>query len=73
MFEALRSRGESIAQQQAAARRERLAERLEALAPSDVQVGAEGERVVLSGRGLARRLALEPVLRWLVAEARDER
>jgi len=36
-----------------------------------VAVAVEGERVVLTGRGLGRRLVVEPALRWIVAESKD--
>lgn len=50
----------------AAAERRGVAEataRIAAALP-DVTVEADGNRIVLSGRGLARRLARDPVLRW---------
>jgi hypothetical protein len=72
MFERLRERAERRAQSHAAARRERLAERVAAGAPRGVEIGVEGERVVLSGRGLGRRLLIDPALRWLVAESRHD-
>jgi len=73
MFERLRERGERQAGRRAAARREELAARLQAGAPRGVEIGVEGEDVVLSGRGLGRRLLIDPALRWLVAESRNGR
>ena len=72
MFESLAKRAAQGTERRAAARRERLAARLTEMAPRGIEVGKDGERVVLSGRGLARRLALDPRLRWLMAEARDD-
>lgn len=73
MFGRLTGRAAKLAEARAAGRRERLAGRLRAAAMAGVAVGEEGERVVLSGRGLGARMALDPELRWLVAENRDER
>ncbi len=73
MFERLESRGEQAVEARAAERRDRLAARLREAAPGDVSVAVEDEAVVLSGRGLGRRFALEAELRWLVAESSDER
>ena len=72
MLENLAKRAAQAAERRAAARRERLAARLTEMAPGGIEVGEEGEQVALSGRGLARRFALDPRLRWLVAEARDD-
>ena len=73
MFGRLTARGAQLAARRAAARRERLAGRIGGLAPNGVRVSEEGERVVLAGRGLIRRFVLDARLRWLVAEAGDER
>lgn len=73
MFGRLTARGEQLAARSAAERRERLAARIAERAPSGVRVSEEGERVVLAGRGLIRRFGLDARLRWLVAEAGDER
>jgi hypothetical protein len=72
MFERLMKRGEALAARRAAARRNRLADAVRAAAPAGVAVDVEGEALVLSGRGLGRRLANDPAVRWLVAEARHE-
>jgi hypothetical protein len=47
-----------------------LAVRMEAAAPPRVEVSAGGDGIRLSGRGLSRRFALEPGLRWLLAVLR---
>lgn len=73
MFEKLGARGAEVAARRAAVRRARLAARAEKLAPRGVRASEEGEQIVLAGRGLARRFALDARLRWLIAEARDER
>lgn len=69
MFDKLSHRATHLGEARAAARRERLAARLQELAPADVEVLQEGEAVVLRGR--RGRFAGDPELRWLVAEARD--
>ena len=72
MFERLAARGAELAHSRAEARRGRLVDRLERAAPGGVRVQREEDRIMLSGRGLVRRFALDPLVRWLVAEARDE-
>ena len=74
MFERLRIEGAALAERAARRRRRALAESLGAEAPAGVRVSEDGESVVLAGRGLRRRFALEPALRWLIpGQARDER
>lgn len=73
MFERLARHAERRAEARAEGRRSRLAERLREAAPRGVQVSVEAKFVVLAGRALGRRVVIEPELRWLVAEARDER
>jgi hypothetical protein len=73
MFEDLETRAAGIAARRAAARRERLAASLEETVARGVRVTEVSEGIVLSGRGLARRLALDPQFRWSMAEASDER
>jgi len=65
MFERLMLHGAALADKAARRRRRELGEALEAEAPDGVSVDEEGEAIVLSGPGLARRFALEPALRWL--------
>ncbi|MFN3351857.1 hypothetical protein [Pseudorhodoplanes sp.] len=73
MFEKLAARAAEIAARRAAIRRGRVAAKLKELAPQGVQVVEEGHGIVLVGRRLGRRFALDPHLRWLVTETRDER
>lgn len=73
MFDMLAIRAERLAVRRAAARRARLAARLRERVPADVAIADEGERIVLAGRGLRRRAALEPGLRWAVREVLHER
>ncbi|MEA3064046.1 MAG: hypothetical protein QOJ27_481 [Sphingomonadales bacterium] len=67
MFERLTERGAELAARAAQRRRSELAETLRGEAPAGIAVTEVEEGVVLSGRGLGRRLALEAGLRWLVA------
>ena len=73
MFERLERRAREQAEARAEVRRRELALALSATAPRGIMADVEGEAVVLSGRGLARRSATEPGLRWMVQEALDER
>jgi hypothetical protein len=70
MFERLTKRAAALAEQAARRRRAELAEALRREAPGGVTVGEEAGAVVLSGRGLGRRFALDPGLRWLLAGRR---
>ena len=70
MFEKLTIHGAALADGAARRRRRALAEALAADPPAGVNVSEEEEGVVLSGPGLARRLALDPALRWLLAGRR---
>jgi hypothetical protein len=73
MFERLTAEGAALAEKAARQRRARLAGALRDDSPEGVSVAEEGEVVMLSGRGLARRFALDPALRWLVLRlAQDE-
>lgn len=65
MLERLMLHGAALARKAARARLESLAEALRDEAPEGVRVSEEEEAVALSGRGLGRRFALEPELRWL--------
>lgn len=60
----LEARGAAIAAEAQRRAIAALAERVAAEVP-DVDVEAQEDGVVLSGRGLARRLIDEPVLRWI--------
>jgi len=71
MFGRLSQRAAGRAEARAERRRQELAERMAAAGVKGVAVAVEGERVVLTGRGLGRRLVVEPALRWIVAESKD--
>lgn len=71
MLERLAARAAARAEARARDWQERLAERLGAAAPEGSSVAVEGEAVVLSGPGLARRRLVEPELRWRIEEALD--
>ena len=70
MFERLSERVEREARERAAARASELAERMRASLPGGIEAEAAPEGVLLTGRGIARRFALDPALRWLVAGPR---
>jgi hypothetical protein len=70
MLEGLMMRAAALAETAARRRRDELAEALREAAPAGVRVESEAEGVALSGRGIARRFALEPGLRWLLAGRR---
>lgn len=70
MLERLMLHGAALARKAAQERRSALAAELGAEAPEGVEVSMEGEGVALSGRGLRRRSALDPDLRWLAAGRR---
>jgi len=65
MFEGLMARAERAARRRAQEASAELAARIESEAPSGVAVAADEDGVRLTGRGLGRRIALEPALRWL--------
>jgi hypothetical protein len=65
MFEALLARAERRARRRARALSAELAARIEGERLAGVTVEAEEAGVRLGGRGLGRRFALEPALRWL--------
>ncbi len=67
MFERMIERAGRLARRRSDARRRELGERLEAALPKGIAVEETDEGLVLRGRGLARRFALEARLRWLVA------
>jgi hypothetical protein len=66
MFERLLERAGRAAERRAGAKARALAERLGDKLPPGIEARAEAEGVVLSGRAIARRFALEPGLRWLI-------
>jgi hypothetical protein len=67
MLERLFERGRALAERRAEARRSALAEQLRRELPPGVSAEEAAEGAVLSGRGLARRFATDPALRWLPA------
>ena len=69
MFETTIARAARIAEARAKARRRKLAEAAESALPAGVRIEESERGLVLSGRRLARRFALEPALRWLFAGA----
>jgi hypothetical protein len=70
MFERLKARALLLAQARAARRRDALAARLADELPAGIAADRTAEGVELSGRGLKRRLALEPALRALIGRLR---
>ncbi len=66
-FEALVARADRAARRRARLRSAALAERIADELPGGVTAEADADGVRLSGRGLRRRFALEPALRWLIA------
>jgi hypothetical protein len=70
MLERLMLHGAALARRAAEGRRAALAEALGEDAPEGVRVSEDSEGVALEGRGLRRRFALEPELRWLLAGRR---
>lgn len=67
MFASLFERGKAAAERRAAARADALASAMQAEAPRGLKIARGKGGVTMSGRGLARRFATEPALRWLVA------
>lgn len=65
MFERLERHVRAAAEAQAARRREEMAATLAAELPAGIEAERTEEGVRLRGRGLRRRLALEPALRAL--------
>jgi len=65
MFEHLLERGRAIAERRARARRTGLADELRGALPPGVTAAPDADGAVLSGRGLTRRFATDPALRWL--------
>ncbi len=70
MLERLMLRGAALAHKAARARLDSLAEALRDEVPKGVGVSEAEDAVALSGRGLRRRFALEPELRWLLSGRR---
>jgi hypothetical protein len=70
MLERLMLHGAALAMRATRERRSSLAAELRDEAPAGVSVSEDEQGVVLSGRGLERRFALDPELRWLAAGRR---
>ena len=70
MFERIMGRAQLLAERRARARCSELAERMRAELPASVEVEETARGVRLLGRGVRRRFALEPALRWLTAALR---
>ena len=68
MFEALTARAARAAERRAVEQAQRIAARLDEALPADVRVRVDGSDVQLAGRALGRRLALDPALKWTIAE-----
>jgi hypothetical protein len=74
MFERLMLHGAAMARRRANERRASLAEALREEAPEGVEVSEDEQGAALEGRGLERRFALDPGLRWLLLrQAQGER
>lgn len=67
MFERLEARACRAAEARAADRKEALAGQLRAILPRDVSIETDEHGVLLSGRGLGRRLVLDASLHWTIA------
>lgn len=67
MFATLMERAARLAERRARARIDEVGASLRAMLPGDVGVDTDADGVRLAARGLARRLALDPALRWLGA------
>jgi hypothetical protein len=70
MFEGLGRRAAQSAEKLAAEKADRLAGRMQSGLPAGIRAERVAEGVRLSGRGLRRRLALEPGLQWLIGRFR---
>jgi hypothetical protein len=70
MFERLIERGRSAGARRAAARLRRIEAELGSELPRGVGCEAEGERIVIFGRGLLRRYLLDQSLRALLGRLR---
>ena len=68
MFDRLEEHARRSAGARAERRRRQVAERLAEDLPRGIAVGSSGESVTLSGRGLKRRIALDPALRSLLGK-----
>jgi hypothetical protein len=69
MFEGLMARAHRAAEARAGLRSAALAERLRSELPRGLYAEASTDGVTISGRGAARRLMLDPALRWIAGRA----
>lgn len=67
LLEGLEARIEVQARRRATEVANRLADRLEEELPAGIGVDVSSRGVEFRGRGIRRRFALDPALRWLVA------
>jgi hypothetical protein len=67
MFEQLERRARMAAEARVAERTAVLAQQLRDLLPRDIDVEANGDGVLLTGRGLGQQLVLDASLRWTIA------
>jgi hypothetical protein len=65
-LEGLEARAEALAERRTHQVKSALADALKAQAPAGVRIEEGPEGVALAGRGLIRRWAIDPALRWLV-------
>ena len=66
MFEKLLERAERLARRRASKRAQQVADRLAAELPRGITAERQDGGVTVSGRGIARRFALDARLRWLI-------
>ena len=66
MFEKLLVRAERMARRRASERAHELADRLAVELPRGIRAERDGDGVVIGGRGIARRFALDAKLRWMI-------
>lgn len=69
MLERMTARVERRARDKAAARAREIAARMAGEAPLGITAETGPDGIRLSGRGVARRFAVDPALRWLATEA----
>ncbi len=70
MLKAVEARLLQIAQRRTQARARAVLERLRGALPADVSTQESPDGAIVAGRGLKRRFALDPALRWLSAGLR---
>lgn len=70
MFERLTEAASRAGERRALARAAALADQMSAELPRGIEVQATADAVVISGRAVKRRFAIDPALRWLTARLR---